>query len=287
MRRVLKWLGIGAGVIVVLAVAAAAYVWIGSELILNKHRPVKPELLPKPSSTALAAAPHQMVVMGCVSCHGEGMRGNLMFEQAGVAKVYAPNVPLLIAKMSDQQIAQAMRQGVRPDGKAMWVMPSKVIQRLSPDETAAIIAYLRTLPRAGKQTPPIEILPMGRLGVVTHKFNPEPAHLPAYQASYPVDLGPNLAAGRKIAAVVCAECHGPALGGMVMEDGNRPPDLTVAGAYDLPAFTTLMHTGKPIGGRDLGLMTAIAKENLTHMTDAEIAALHAYLKARAEKATAG
>jgi cytochrome c553 len=263
------------------------YVWIASELILNTRHPVQPEPLPKPGAAALAAAPHRMVVMGCISCHGEGMGGNLMFEQAGVARIHAPNVPLLIANMTDEQVAQAMRQGVRPDGKAMWVMPSKVISRLSPEETAAIIAYLRTLPRAGKQTPPIEVLPMGRLGIVTHRFNPEPVHLPAYRASYPVDLGPNLAAGRRMAAVVCAECHGPDLKGMVMEDGNRPPDLAVVGAYDLPAFTTLMRTGKPIGGRDLGLMTAIAKENLTHLTDAEIGDLHAYLKARADRAAGG
>jgi cytochrome c553 len=283
MRRLMKWLGIAAGGVAVLAICAAAYVWIGSELILNARHPVRPEPLPKPSPAAVAGALHQMRVMGCTSCHGEGLRGKLMFEQANVARVYAPNVPLLIADMTDEQVAQAMRQGVRPDGRAMWVMPAKVIARLDREETAAIIAYLRTLPRTGRQTPPIEILPLGRVGLVTRKFSPEPAHLAAYKASYPVDLGPELAAGRKFAAVVCAECHGPALGGMTMEDGNTPPDLKVVGAYDLPAFTTLMRTGKPIGGRDLGLMTAISKENLVHMTDAEIADLYAYLKARADR----
>ncbi len=283
MRRVLRWLGIGAGVVVVMAFAAAAYVWIASEQIVNRRHPVRPERLPKPSAAALAAAPHQMRVLGCFSCHGEGLRGNLMFHEEGVANIYAPNVPLKIAAMSDEQVAQALRQGVKPDGRAVWVMPSKSMTRLTPDETAAIIAYLRTLARTGRQTPPIQLLPLGRFGVATRKFNPEPAHIPAFRANYPVDLGPALAPGRKFAALVCAECHGPALEGMRMEDGNTPPDLAVVGAYDLAAFTTLMRTGKPIGGRDLGLMTAISKENLKYMTDAEIGDLHAYLKARAER----
>ena len=287
MRRVLRWLAFGAAVILVAVLAAAAYVWIASEQVMNRRHPVRPEPLPRPSAAAVAAAPHQMRVLGCFSCHGEGLRGNLMFHEENVANVWAPNVPLKIAGMADEQIAQVLRQGVKPDRTSVWVMPSKSLSRLTPEETAAIVAYLRTLPRAGRPSPPIELLPLGRIGVVTRKFNPETAHLAAYKASYPVDLGPQHAAGRKFAALVCAECHGPALSGMRMEDGNQPPDLAVVGAYDLPAFTTLMRTGKPIGGRDLGLMTAIAKENLNYMTDAEIASLYGYLKARADTATAG
>lgn len=287
MRRFLKWLGVGAGVIVGLALLAVAFVWIASERVMSRRYPVKPEPLPTPSAVALAAAPHLMTVMGCFSCHGEGMRGNLMFHEENVANVWAPNVPLIIKDMTDEQIAQVLRQGVKPDGTAVWIMPSKSMSRLTPEETAAIIAYLRTLPRAGKATPSVQLLPLGRIGVITRKFNPEPVHLPAYQAAEPDDLGPGTAPGRKMAGLICAECHGPALGGMKMEDGNNPPNLDVVGAYDLAAFTTLMREGKPIGGRDLGLMTAIAKENLTHLTDAEVGDLHAYLKARADKDTAG
>ena len=287
MRRVWRWLGIGAGVVVVLALAAVAFVWIASDQVMARRFPVRPEPLPATTAAALANAPHQMRVLGCFSCHGEGLRGNLMFHEDNVANIWAPNVPLKIAAMSDEQIAQVIRQGVKADGTAVWVMPSKSMSRLTPEETAAIVAYLRTLPRGGRPTPKLELLPLGRIGVITRKFNPEPAHLPAFQQAYPADLGPELAAGRRFAALVCAECHGPALEGMKMEDGNTPPSLDVVGAYDLAAFTTLMRTGKPIGGRDLGLMTAIAKENLKHMTDAEIASLHAYLKARADKATAG
>ena len=61
------------------------------------------------------------------------------------------------------------------------------------------------------------------------------------------------------------------------------PDLTIAGAYDASAFTTLMRTGVPPGGRKLKLMGQIARDDFSHMTDAEIAQVYAYLQARARR----
>ena len=43
-----------------------------------------------------------------------------------------------------------------------------------------------------------------------------------------------------------------------------------------------MRTGMPLDDRDLGLMAAVSRGRFSHMTDAEIADLHAYLVARAE-----
>ena len=95
------------------------------------------------------------------------------------------------------------------------------------------------------------------------------------------------------AALTCAECHAPDLSG-----GDRPhadfntslgegvpatPDLAIAAAYDRAAFTRLLRTGLPPSGRDLGLMSAVARDDFRHLTDKEIAALHAYLRARAER----
>ena len=46
---------------------------------------------------------------------------------------------------------------------------------------------------------------------------------------------------------------------------------------------TLIRTGVPPGGRKLKMMDSVAKEDLSHYTDEEIAAIHAYLSARAQK----
>jgi hypothetical protein len=44
-----------------------------------------------------------------------------------------------------------------------------------------------------------------------------------------------------------------------------------------------MRTGRPPDGRDLGLMTTVGKNDFSHLTDAEIDALYAYLTARAKR----
>jgi len=45
-----------------------------------------------------------------------------------------------------------------------------------------------------------------------------------------------------------------------------------------------MRTGVPTGNRKLEMMSDIARRDLSHYTDAEIAAMHAYLQQRAMKA---
>ena len=71
--------------------------------------------------------------------------------------------------------------------------------------------------------------------------------------------------------------------GQEVEPGITSPDLSIAGAYDLPAFTKLLRTGVPASGRNLKMMTDTARTDLGHLNDSEIAELHSYLVARAQK----
>jgi hypothetical protein len=44
-----------------------------------------------------------------------------------------------------------------------------------------------------------------------------------------------------------------------------------------------MRTGKAAGNREVGLMSKVARDDFSHLNDAELRSIHAYLKARAEK----
>jgi hypothetical protein len=68
-----------------------------------------------------------------------------------------------------------------------------------------------------------------------------------------------------------------------VKPGDISPDLTIAGAYDLPAFKRLLRTGVPAGGQRLNMMGPTARSDLSHMTDGEIDQLYAYLQARAQR----
>jgi cytochrome c553 len=252
--------------------------------VLSRTHQAAPEQLAAPSAAQLADAGRQLRILGCANCHGRGLEGGLVFDGQPFATVWAPNLAALAPRLSDQQLAAAIRQGIGHDGRALFIMPSDMYSRLSDAEVAALILAIRAAPRAGGPVAPISWGPIGRFALATGGLRPVMATAEDYRVRQPYDTGPGEAAGRRLAATACAACHGPDLTGGSAEDGDRaPPDLAVAAAYDAARFRALLRTGVPPGGRDLGLMKEVAERDFAYYTDEEIAQLHAYLRARAER----
>jgi mono/diheme cytochrome c family protein len=283
MRKALRWAGIGLGAVVALLLVAALVIFAWSEMILRKDYAAAPETLPPPSAEEAAEAPRLARVLGCLSCHGEGLKGQLMFDAPGVARVFAPNLTQVAAQASDQQLAAGIRQGIGHDGRGLFIMPSAMFSRLDDRQTAALVAWIRTLPKAEGQAKGLSAGPIGRLLLALGQFRPVPDVVAEYRTQVPVDLGKEHAAGRHLAASACSECHGPALTGGSAGPDEKAPDLRAAAGYDPAQFKALMRTGRPPDGRDLGLMTTVGKNDFSHLTDAEIEALYAYLTARAKR----
>jgi mono/diheme cytochrome c family protein len=283
MRKALRWLGIGLGALAGLALVAALVIFAMSERVLRKEYRAAAETLPSPSAALLADAPRQGRILGCITCHGEGLRGKLMFEAPGFARMFAPNIPAIARRASDQQLAAAVRQGIGHDGRGLLVMPSPMFSRLGDGEVAALIAWIRTLPVVAGGEESASIGPIGRFALVTGKLPPAPALIEDFRAQVPLDLGPAFASGRRLTSTNCSECHGPALFGLEMPEGSVTPDLRVAAGYDPAQFRTLLRTGRTPSGKALGLMKEVAVNDFSHFTDAEIDAIHAYLQARAKR----
>jgi len=268
-----------------LALIFAGWVWFASSRVLGRVHEGAPERLAPPTAAQLADAGRQARIMGCAHCHGERLEGGLMFDAQPFATVWATNLTELAPRVSDQQLAQAIRQGIGHDGRALFIMPSEMYSRLSDQEVTALIAAIRAAPRAGGPVSPIRWGPIGRFALATGGVEPVMAMIEDFRVREPYDTGPGEAAGRRLAATACASCHGPDLtGGPAHGPGNPPPDLAVAGAYDLAQFRTLMRTGVPPGGRDLGQMKEVAQRAYASLSDEEVGQLHAYLRARAERA---
>jgi mono/diheme cytochrome c family protein len=79
--------------------------------------------------------------------------------------------------------------------------------------------------------------------------------------------------GEYLAMNACSECHGMDLQG---QEGFTP-GLAAARAYSPADFKTLISTGEGLWGRDLGVMSVVAKYRFSKMTDEEVEALHQYL----------
>ena len=282
MRKALRWAGIGLASLVGLALVAAVVIFVMSEMVLRKQHKAAAETLGAPDQALLADAPRQARILGCTSCHGEGMRGKVMEDVPGVLRILAPNIVELAARVSDQQLAAAIRQGIGHDGRALFVMPSPQYSRMTDGEVAAMVAWLRSLPKVPGLAGRVTVGPIGRFALVTGSMRTAPRMLEDFRTQAPIALGPEHEPARHLVATACAECHGPALYGAEMAFGPTP-DLRVAAGYDVEQFKALLRTGRAPSGRDLGIMKEVAEEDFAHMTDAEIEGLHAYLTARARK----
>ena len=283
MARLLRWAVTGLGSLVVLALIAAAALWFTSSQKLHAAVEPKAEHLAQPTPAQLADAERQARTLGCFSCHGEGLRGNKMFDEPILATVWAPNLTQVASHATDEELARAIRQGISDEGTPLMIMPSEVYQKLSDQEAAALIAMIRTLPRGGSVTPAKSVGLIGRVGLVMGKFKTAPELVAEYGERGPIPAGPQYEAGRRLAVLNCSGCHNADLTGKEVKPGSTSPDLAIVGAYDPAAFKTLLRTGKPAGGQTLEMMGPTARSDLSHMTDSEIDQLYAYLRARAEK----
>jgi mono/diheme cytochrome c family protein len=221
-------------------------------------------------------------VLGCTGCHGVHLEGTLFTkDHPEYGPLYASNLTAEVPEYSDAQLDGIIRQGVHPERKSVWGMPSQIFHNLSDADLKALIAYLRTLKPIGKKTPPPQFSAQDKKDIAAGLYGPASQLVRKLHGALPADLGPQLALGRYITSVTCTECHGPKLEG---GPKGMPPNLVVAGGYTRAEFERLITQGIPVGGRKLNpMMSGVATTRFSHLTPHERDALYAYLKARADK----
>ncbi len=276
MKRVMRWLGTALGVLVALAIVAYAVVYFLSERNLRRVYEIPAVAMSIPSDPASIAEGRRLTIIhGCSGCHGGQVEGTVMFDEPMVGRIVAPNLTAAAHKYSDSQLVNIIRNGVRPDGRSMMVMPSEAFAYLSDEDLGRIIAYLKSVPAVEGPGPSVSMGPLGRIGVAMGQFQPVAA-LIASTVPPPEATSDEAKYGRYLARTICAQCHGTNLHGDTNPEFTSP-SLRVAAAYSLQSFTDLMRKGAAIGGRTLATMGPWAQQHLSLLTDPEIAALHSYL----------
>ncbi|HEX5070186.1 MAG TPA: c-type cytochrome [Vicinamibacterales bacterium] len=192
---------------------------------------------------------------------------------------------------TDDEIARAIREGIRKDGTALFpIMPYPLFAKLDDEDVASIVVYLRTLPAIRHEVPkrnlpfPLEYIVKTIPKPIT---TPQPSH-PSATAAERGEYMVNMAG--------CGECHTPAnqgvpLPGMAFAGGglfndpsqggkavfsmNITPDPSGIAHYDEALLTQTLHTGE-VSGRMLNHIMPF--ESFKNITDADIADIFAYLK---------
>src|SRR5262245_17700496 len=275
-RRFRRYVLRGLAALTVIAAGAIGAVRGIAQWRLNSQWPVAlTPLKVQPSPDLVAEGERLFHTFGCAGCHRGA--GNVLFEAAGVGRLVAPNISRRIADYSNEALVRLIRRGVQRDGTTAVVMPTSVLGRISDQDVAAIVSYLRSLsPRPDAVTVPSRWGPLGYVALAAGKVELSAAIAP--DAEPPVTR-PLDKEGEYLVGATCRACHELDRThdngfGMV-----TPPVRAMAKSYSLEDFRHLLRTGEGSGGRQLGLMSDVARSDFSHFTDGEIDAIHGYLSA--------
>ena len=85
---------------------------------------------------------------GCAECHGTNGAGRTVVSDGGML-VVAPNITAgpngTTARYRVIDWVRTVRHGVKPNCNPVMIMPSEDYSRLSDEDMAALVAYLKTL----------------------------------------------------------------------------------------------------------------------------------------------
>jgi mono/diheme cytochrome c family protein len=290
-----------AGAQTILAACLAAVVAVGA-LAATSPTPAAP---PSSDQATLIAKGKYLATAGdCISCHtapgGQPMAGGLAMDTP-FGKIYSPNITpdkdTGIGKWSDDQFYRALHDGIGGHGQYLYpAMPFPWYTKVTRDDVMAIKAYIFSLPpvhkpdKANGMAFPFNIreglLPWRLAFFKEGTFQPDPAK------SAQLNRGAYLVQGLGH----CGECHNAenlfgssALAGRLeggqIDDWYAPnitgDDLQGVGRWSQNDLATFLKTGAaPAGlGVALGPMMETIHNSLQYLTDDDIQAIAAYLKA--------
>ena len=219
------------------------------------------------------AGMHMAKLVGCwAGCHGDRGEGGMEVIE-GIRRVTAPTLTQVMPQYSDAELARLVRYGVKRDGRSAVGMASYTWWPLGDQDLADIFAHLRRqAPRPAVQRTR-ELTFRGRVGLAMGDWKVSADQVDPTRPRWGERPRRNaFERGRYLASVICSECHGLDFNGFALEGG---PSLVIVALYGPDEFRTLLHTGKPIGGRDIPKMSWMPEVGFT---DAEIDDIYQFLR---------
>lgn len=308
MKRVLKWLATSVLVLACL-LAVAITATIGWRPILGpKARAV--------TSRKFESTPQRLergkylvtAVTGCFGCHSEhdwkshgapvmpGMEGSgeVMPIAELPGRIVASNITsdkeTGIGNWGDDELARAIREGIGRDGRALFpMMPYEHFRKMSDEDLASVIVFIRTVPPVRHPLPQTNIVfPVKYLIRSAPQPVTEPISNDTATSSDPVKRGAYL-----LNLADCSACHTPqvrgqGVPGMYLAGGfpltgpwgsvfsaNITPDASGISYYDESLFVQVLRTGY-VRARELKPIMPYGEYK--NMSDDDLKAIFAYLR---------
>lgn len=289
MKKVLKWVGIVLGGLILLVVGT---VYISSEVRLNRTYKIKKARLTVPADDLSIERGRHLVtaVAKCVDCHGEDLGGHVILDEPVIGTIAGPNLTRgkggRAALLTDEDYVRAIRHGVGRDGKPLPAMPTEG-WHFDDDELGAIIAYVKSVPPVDRESnqntfgPLLRALMLlGQVELTAEEVDHEAVRKPSPAPGVTLEYGKHMALTGG-----CMGCHGPTLTGGPIP--GAPPDWPAArnltpdnasgiGSWTEEDFFNALRTGKRPDGAAIRMPMPV--QATARMTDTEIKALWLYLR---------
>jgi hypothetical protein len=298
MKKLGRILLISLGVFCILLVAAITFT-IGWRPFLGPKKRATNNLQFERTPERLARGRYlTQGLLGCEACHSPSdwtKHGAPMLEHMELAgqvlpfpdvpgTIVAPNLTpdrdTSSATWTDDQIARAIREGIKHDDTTLFpLMPYSMYSKMSDEDVASVVVYLRSVPAVRNLLPPTKInFPVNYLvrGVPKPVTEPVP--------------GPNssdmIARGKYLTMLGCG-CHnavdklgyggGEFLRGPwgAVTSANITPDASGIGYYNEATFITVLRTGY-VGAREVNSIMPF--NEFKNLSDDDLKAIFAFLR---------
>lgn len=262
MKKIFKWIGIVLGSLVgVLLVTAGVLYFMGNSRLTRTYD-FPPSNIPIPTDAAsLEYGKHRAETL-CEGCHGKDLSGennwfnagplgtidsaNLTSGEGGIAREYT----------SDEDYVKAIRHGIDPEGKPIFMVAVGSTSHLSDNDLGAIIAYVKSVPPVDHKTNGQHFTPLAKILLAVGVIRALPVETVSHETSVSApERGVTAAYGQYLVDTNdCRVCHGPKLNGGPFPDPTIKlisPNLTPGGEtgfWKEEQFINTIRTGvKPSG----------------------------------------
>ena len=290
MKKILRWIGVVLGSLAGLLLVAGVVLYFMGNARLNKTYDFPPSEIAVPTDAAsIEYGKHRAEIL-CAGCHGADLSGitdwfsagplgtidsaNLTSGEGGIGQEFT----------SDEDYVLAIRHGVDPDGKPIF-MPAVISgAHLSDEDLGAIIAYVKSVPPVdhvtnGQHFTPLAkiMLAAGILGELPVESVSHENHVATPVPGVSVEYGEYLANTND-----CKVCHGPDMNGAPFPDPTITkisPNLTPGGELGFwteEEFINVIRAGVTPSGRELD-NEFMPWKDYSKFYDDEIKALWLYL----------
>jgi cytochrome c5 len=265
LKNIFKWIGIVLGSLIGLLLVTGAVMYFIGNARLNKTYDFPPSNITIPTDAASIEYGKHRVETLCERCHGKDLSGiekwfevspfgtidsaNLTGGEGGVGQEFT----------SDEDYVRAIRHGIDPNGKQIFMPAVVSTAHLSDQDLGSIIAYLKTVPPVDHKTNGINFTPLAKIllaaGVLPQFPAEEVSHEPHVTAP---ERGVTVEYGEYLVNINdCRACHGSNLNGGPFPDPIITlitPNLTPGGELGFwteEQFTNTIRTGITPSGHQL------------------------------------